>query len=905
MEDLAAILSAAEAGNRDAWKALVDAQAGRIYAIAWAATGDHHAAEDVVQEVFLQICCGRLRRIHRGNAAAFLGLAAARAAIDSVRRRKARRRREEAFAMTREAKDAGPHERIVSEEEGVLLRHAFDLLPLDTRTAIWFHVVEGESIRVVAGLLGRPHATVSDWIRGGLSRLRERLGTKTIAIAAPLAWPEILRGLSPRPSPILLQRLEALGSAIEGGRAAVLGTIRIGGLILSGNKVVAGGIVAILLILLSLGVLYLGRSDKADRPKARQPSEVARNQTLSTSLPRPSVNGLPETKASPAGNAPTAAEVGMVTGYVLDEITSAPIQGATIEPLPEAGDSLPGGERRVASTGPEGRFELTLSTSFAGRLRASAPDHVSTNFQPATGVVVLLGRKLPVSGWIVDLEDRPIEGAEIGVTSLLIPGGGTRYLSEPHEAIGASGPEGEFTIVPMEFGQLHLSVWKRGYGGIVAKGISPGASGAVIRVPPGATVSGRVVGSAGPVAGEDVHWDVSAGMSAVWSDQVVTDDRGEFEIRGVPAPGKVRIYLERLIKIMSPEEERRAWMKEIPIEPGDVVGDVNIDTRSADGRLGAEPRPAAEFESKFQSTAIVDREPGERKVFVRGDIHDLKGRPVGLALVQVRLVKDNRITDGRAVSDADGKFEVECILRDMGNSRAAGTYPVLVFVHHPLYGPVKIEAENIVLPEEPADPGAPVEVDPLSIAIVPGYTLSGRVIDRQGRPVEGVRVIVMDEDYPSDPSISNGGSLLCYTDGDGSFALRNRRSGEKVKLFLFHPDHVTLSIPLTSQGDTGRNVDLGYLRLDDGGTLKGILLGNDGQHLSYWYVSVNGLMFQPPAMTDALGQFTLEHVPVGKQRIVVLSMRDNEEPLSVEDPASVFMSEGGELEVQIKVKGRK
>ena len=81
--DVATLLRSVRRGDRGAWKRLVESQARRLYAIAWAVTRDNGTAEDVVQDVFLRIAQGRVPVLRRGAAEAFLARMAARAAIDT------------------------------------------------------------------------------------------------------------------------------------------------------------------------------------------------------------------------------------------------------------------------------------------------------------------------------------------------------------------------------------------------------------------------------------------------------------------------------------------------------------------------------------------------------------------------------------------------------------------------------------------------------------------------------------------------------------------------------------------------------------------------------------------------------------------------------------------------------
>ena len=116
MAELSTLLSDIRAGDAHAFRTLVRAQSDRLFTIAFRITGDHGLAEDVVQETFLRVLSysGTLPR--EGTAGRWLAKITANCALDIIRGRGARRRREEDHAMRHQPPRRSP-EIAVEEEE--------------------------------------------------------------------------------------------------------------------------------------------------------------------------------------------------------------------------------------------------------------------------------------------------------------------------------------------------------------------------------------------------------------------------------------------------------------------------------------------------------------------------------------------------------------------------------------------------------------------------------------------------------------------------------------------------------------------------------------------------------------------------------------------------------------------
>ncbi len=158
--------------------------AGAVHALARRVLGSPAAADEVTQEVFLDLW-HRPERFDpaRGALRTFLMTKAHGRAVDQLRSETSRRRREE--ATVRDTATAGYDVERAAWDLAVAdqVRQALGSLPAAERRAIELAYFAGHTYREVADLLDQPEGTVKSRIRSGLRRLKTALAHQGVEAA--------------------------------------------------------------------------------------------------------------------------------------------------------------------------------------------------------------------------------------------------------------------------------------------------------------------------------------------------------------------------------------------------------------------------------------------------------------------------------------------------------------------------------------------------------------------------------------------------------------------------------------------------------------------------------------------------------------------------------------------------
>ncbi|HEV7517617.1 MAG TPA: sigma-70 family RNA polymerase sigma factor [Thermoanaerobaculia bacterium] len=168
------------AGDRDAFARMFDRHSPAVLGLLVRILGSRSEAEEVLQEVFLQVWrqAGRYEPGRATPRGWMLVLARSRA-LDSVRSREARHRRE-IEVSTEGPPPASPPvgtEGLEERERQEQVSSALGLLPPEQRRCIELAFFEGLTQSQIASRLDAPLGTVKSRIHLGMNKLRQALGS--------------------------------------------------------------------------------------------------------------------------------------------------------------------------------------------------------------------------------------------------------------------------------------------------------------------------------------------------------------------------------------------------------------------------------------------------------------------------------------------------------------------------------------------------------------------------------------------------------------------------------------------------------------------------------------------------------------------------------------------------------
>ena len=171
--DLAAV-TAVKSGDQRAMAELYDRYSSVVYAVALRVLGDTMAAEDVLQEVFLQLWRNPgAFDAARGSLGAWLAVISRNRAIDALRKRKPETDIEDVIVSV-EPDLASEADR--SRAAGKV-RGALGAMPPAQRSALEMAYFQGLSHSEIASKTGEPLGTIKTRIRAGLMTLRKAFQT--------------------------------------------------------------------------------------------------------------------------------------------------------------------------------------------------------------------------------------------------------------------------------------------------------------------------------------------------------------------------------------------------------------------------------------------------------------------------------------------------------------------------------------------------------------------------------------------------------------------------------------------------------------------------------------------------------------------------------------------------------
>jgi RNA polymerase sigma-70 factor (ECF subfamily) len=169
-------LRAAGRGDESAFQTFYELMSPLVYGIGLKVLRDPAIAEEVAQEVFVELWRLAPRfDAERGSAKSWSATIAHRRAVDRVRSEQAHRRRTEREGHKASIAHDDTVESVVERFEVTQVRQALDLLNDAQREAVTLAYYGGHTYREVAVLLDTPEGTVKTRIRDGLIKLRDHL----------------------------------------------------------------------------------------------------------------------------------------------------------------------------------------------------------------------------------------------------------------------------------------------------------------------------------------------------------------------------------------------------------------------------------------------------------------------------------------------------------------------------------------------------------------------------------------------------------------------------------------------------------------------------------------------------------------------------------------------------------
>jgi len=176
---LAERLAEVASGDVTAFDAVYGELAAAVHGLARRVVRDPARAEEVTQEVFLEIW-RQAPRYDRslGSVRTWVLTIAHRRAVDAVRSSEASRARDERVAREAPTVAPGADVTVVAAAEAAGVRRCLESLTPLQRESVQLAYYQGFTYREVAAHLGRPLPTVKTRMRDGLARLRDCLETQ-------------------------------------------------------------------------------------------------------------------------------------------------------------------------------------------------------------------------------------------------------------------------------------------------------------------------------------------------------------------------------------------------------------------------------------------------------------------------------------------------------------------------------------------------------------------------------------------------------------------------------------------------------------------------------------------------------------------------------------------------------
>jgi RNA polymerase sigma-70 factor, ECF subfamily len=183
----AAVVAQVLAGDKDAFRVLVERHSRSIYRVAYRVTGDPQDSEEIVQETFLRAYKSLERFELRANFGTWLYRIAVNRALDYLSSKKVRMQSKDTYQIADEpdsedgrqiqlpAASPGPDRLLISGEIKKKVALAMSLLTPAERLAFTMRHVEGQSIEEIGQALNLKASAAKNCVFRAVQKLRQQL----------------------------------------------------------------------------------------------------------------------------------------------------------------------------------------------------------------------------------------------------------------------------------------------------------------------------------------------------------------------------------------------------------------------------------------------------------------------------------------------------------------------------------------------------------------------------------------------------------------------------------------------------------------------------------------------------------------------------------------------------------
>jgi RNA polymerase sigma-70 factor, ECF subfamily len=173
----AQLYQALRAGQKEAMGILYDRHAGLVYGLALRTLGNAQEAEDLTQDIFINLVRSTAYDSRRGSLRTFLAVITRSRALDRIRSRQINRSFLERFRSNYSSEIAirSPLEQIFQNEQSEEVQTALCHLPANEQQVLRMAYYDGLSQSEIAKRLNIPLGTVKTITRRSLLRLRQML----------------------------------------------------------------------------------------------------------------------------------------------------------------------------------------------------------------------------------------------------------------------------------------------------------------------------------------------------------------------------------------------------------------------------------------------------------------------------------------------------------------------------------------------------------------------------------------------------------------------------------------------------------------------------------------------------------------------------------------------------------